>query len=673
MPPSLRRPARLLALALALAAAPGTARADEVSGTRSEELKERRHEVSVTLDHGHARLTVRRTVYNGGPRHDQATFWIDVPERSVATGLRTLGTLNGRPHWFAGELLEAETAAARYQELTGIGGYYPKDPALLSWRSQGTLALQVFPCPPAEEKTIEYSLDLPAPYREGRYRFDLSRLGTDALAARVVVAPAHPRDQVFVGDRPVAPGSLVKFDGDVPVELSLARWRAPTVDGGLAVVDVGDRDLVHFDVEAAARLSEIPQGAHVVVLIDASRSAADRIAPSLAAARAYLEQFAAHGGKAEVIAFDREVRPRHGKFVSIAHALADLDGLELTPRNGSAVDAALDLAAQTLARAPKGAPRRVVLMTDTLTRSALTVDRVRAAARTTGAVVHVATVEAGAPALQRDDDAKWAAVARVTGGVLWSAYAPEAAPNDSDAAALRQVYEEWARPLRIDRLQLHAPGLTTGDMYAPETLDEGAGVDVLTLATARVPYVKLTGELWSRPVREVLLASDGEAKLWSALTFGSDLIYDLTEPEMMVLAIRGGAVSPVTSYLAIEPGVRPSTEGLDWNEGVGWGGGASGLGLVGVGSGAGSMALPPFDHRGHLARLTRDALTTCGAPTASATVELETNRDEIVDLPRVEVKRDAGGSIARCLTAELWDAALPFRFEADWASWTVTT
>ena len=31
----------------------------------------------------------------------------------------------------------------------------------------------------------------------------------------------------------------------------------------------------------------------------------------------------------------------------------------------------------------------------------------------------------------------------------------------------------------------------------------------------------------------------------------------------MILARHGGAVSPVTSYLAIEPGVRPSTEGIE--------------------------------------------------------------------------------------------------------------
>ena len=38
------------------------------------------------------------------------------------------------------------------EELTGVGGYYPKDPALLSWRSQSQLALQVFPVAPSERR-----------------------------------------------------------------------------------------------------------------------------------------------------------------------------------------------------------------------------------------------------------------------------------------------------------------------------------------------------------------------------------------------------------------------------------------------------------------------------------------------------------------------------------------
>lgn len=39
---------------------------------------------------------------------------------------------------------------------------------------------------------------------------------------------------------------------------------------------------------------------------------------------------------------------------------------------------------------------------------------------------------------------------------------------------------------------------------------------------------------------------------------------------MLALAFLGRAVSPVTSYLAIEPGVRPSTAGVPGRgEGVG--------------------------------------------------------------------------------------------------------
>src|SRR5262245_38773630 len=113
------------AMICSLASAPASA--DEVSGLRSPELVERKHAIALKMFRSHAELTVRRTVHNGGPRHDQATFFIDVPSGAVAVGLRTLGTLSGRPHWFSGDLMEAEAAAAKYRELTGIGGYYPKD------------------------------------------------------------------------------------------------------------------------------------------------------------------------------------------------------------------------------------------------------------------------------------------------------------------------------------------------------------------------------------------------------------------------------------------------------------------------------------------------------------------------------------------------------------------
>jgi len=85
---------------------------------------------------------------------------------------------------------------------------------------------------------------------------------------------------------------------------------------------------------------------------------------------------------------------------------------------------------------------------------------------------------------------------------------------------------------------------------------------------------------------------------------------------MMPLALYGGAVSPVTSYLAIEPGVHPSTEGLDEMEGVGFGG----LGLIGHGAGGGGKSeTSAFDHADWLRRALARAERGEGMPGATVT------------------------------------------------------
>lgn len=126
----------LLATLTAIAAWSSHARAlDSFHGTRTVALSERGHSVVLTLARDYAELVARRTIWNGGKQSDQATFHIALLEGAVATRLRSRGIGPSAP-WFEGELLEAEEAAAKYKELTGIGGYYPKDPALLSWRAQ---------------------------------------------------------------------------------------------------------------------------------------------------------------------------------------------------------------------------------------------------------------------------------------------------------------------------------------------------------------------------------------------------------------------------------------------------------------------------------------------------------------------------------------------------------
>lgn len=662
-----RAPVVLLALVTALTAS--IAHADSVAGTRSERLVERSHDIALTMHYGHAELVVRRTVFNGGERHDQAMFWIDVPEGAVAVGLRTLGELHGRPHWFDGELLEAELAAARYQELTGIGGYYPKDPALLSWRSRWQLALQVFPCAPQAPKTIEYTMVIPTEYEAGRYRVTLPRLGTDTLRATAKLSAASARDQLFVDGLPVARGEVLELADER--EISLARAAAPVLEGGLAIVPLADdRSLFHYDFEAGRELSKLPKRADVVVLVDRSRSLDDEtIAAELGAARSYLASFAAPKlqARAAVVAFDRKPDDLLHGFVPVGEATALLEHTELTANNGSHVDAALEHATKLFADAPAGRARRIVVLTDRATRSELTVARLQAIAEHSGAIVHVVDVASSFETmLERDDADAWSPIAAATGGVSWHLRMEE---DSGDLSQRRRVLEELARPLRLHALAVRAPGVPDDALELPETLDEGAAITQLLLTDVAVPHVIVTGALWAEPVRKVILPDEREAKLWSALVFGDALSESLSEPEMMKLALLGRAVSPVTSYLAIEPGVRPSTEGLEEGESFGVGGigllghGGGGGGSSGIGSGRAHDLEAAM--RGHL----QHALDACGVADRGAKTVLETTFTELVDVVSVTV---SGGAIVEdCVREQLWRTDLQPFFRDDFRRWVV--
>ncbi|MCX4241214.1 vWA domain-containing protein [Paraliomyxa miuraensis] len=669
--PSRPDPRRFVAaLSLLAALVPSTAAADEVWGTRSEKLVERSHEIHLVLDHGVATLRARRTVFNGGERHDQAVMFLDLPSGAVATGLRTKGTLRGRPHWFQGELLEAELAAARYQELTGIGGYYPKDPALLSWRDQSLLALQVFPVAPGTDKTVEYTLQIPTEYDDGRDHLELPAMGTEAHPARVVLQTVDPRDQLFVDGDPVARGYPLILDDDR--ELALARHRAPRIDATLAAVPFGAEGvLLHYDVALAPTLSTIPRNARVVVLIDGSFSMGEvERQVAIAAARSYLEHFTGSklGAQAEVVTFDRKVSARHDGLVPVREAIADLDHLQLPGANGSAVDDALARAHALLEDAPEG-PRRVLLLTDARTRDALQPERLRTLAERTGAIVHVGTVEAGEASLQRLDDHEWASVATVTGGVTWALALDPEGPRDEPHAVL----EELARPVRIDHLQVAVAPLSDPRTDIPETLDEGQGLAVFTIVTDSVDHLRIEGQLWSTPVKQTVFPDAAQGRRWAALLFGDDLLYELDEEQMMPLALHGGVVSPVTSYLAIEPGVRPSTEGLDESEGLGLigRGGGGGSGSIGLGS-TGMIGFGGRDMRQEiLERRVREALDACGGQMRAIRLTLETTLDEIVQVepPTIGGAKDA--VLEQCLVDGVWETPLPPIFNDEWKRWAV--
>ena len=130
---------------------------------------------------------------------------------------------------------------------------------------------------------------------------------------------------------------------------------------------------------------------------------------------------------------------------------------------------------------------------------------------------------------------------------------------------------------------------------------------------------------------------------------------------MMAAATSAGAVSPVTSYLAIEPGVRPSTDGFAPEASFGFGG----LGLMGTGSGGGGCAVGFAsgvpDWEGMLTELVRAAAAGCvpEGTEAEVQVRVECTYAEVVD---VDIALPDDPVVETCVREAAWSVTLPDAF-----------
>lgn len=620
------------------------ARADAVRATRADTF-EVAHEIDVRMDRGHATLVVRRVVQNTAARSDQAVAFIDIPDGAVATRLRSEGAPG---QWFEGDLLEAQDALRKYTELSGFGGAAPKDPAILYWRRQGQLMLQVFPVPARGRKVVEYTLEMPAPYDSGVYSLQLPVLGTPQRPATVRARAGTSGDEIIVASTP-----------NVGTTISLRpRGVGVPMLGGLASEPASaEHTLVRAHLEVAPKLGVAPTGAHVAVVIDRSRSMRAHWPAALAATRAYLTHM--KDARVEIITFTRKVEEPLGRNLSVSDALAKLTTLNPTSRNGSELELAVSRADELLAQGAPGA-RRMLVISDTMVRPSLEPKAFGARTLKSRALVHMARVQPGAPSLARQDDDDWATLPRRTGGLFYAAHAADFVDDD-----MRTTFEEWARPTRIEKFEI--TGLT-GHGYVPEVMEEGHAYSFFDLKDAGVSRFTARGELWSTPVSRTFEADPDEGRRAAALVFGSHLHSSLNSGEQMVLARRGHAVSPVTSFLAIEPGVRPSIDGLEEPlqvTGIGEGGGGRGegigLGNIGlVGRGGGTP-----DRDAFLRSMVAAAKAACGAPGRPVHVKVQTTVDEIVHVTDVRVGPDRDAMRESCITEKLWTVELPAMFDSD--------
>jgi subtilisin-like proprotein convertase family protein len=420
-----------------------------------------------------------------------------------------------------------------------------------------------------------------------------------------------------------------------------------------------------LEIDAAPELKPLPKQAQIVFVVDASHSQAEAgIAAQLAIVRAY----ASHVPDAsiEIVAYRRTAARVFDAFVPAAELATKLAAAEkakaFAPGNGSALDAGAVLAVQALAK--RKGPLRIVITTDELVRSTLTQAIALAALEKTpsGAVVHVVvpTLDGSDEVkLARDDAADLGKLAAAHHGILGRI---TGLPAKTDKP-LKDAVLGLVRPIRIDDFAVTGLALESPQ----NTLEEGGSVRAVVPLTkkAAADKVVLTGKIWGDGYRKVVKVDDKFSRAAAAFVFSEDDHTDLSNDEMMKVAMMGKAVSPVTSYLATEPGVRPSTIGIPElarsGSGMGYGSG----GMYGAGGGVGRIAPD-------LMALVADGAKACVAKHApakgwSVVVEVETTKDEVVD-----VITGSTIPVAACLVEAVWAVRLTSAFDQTREAFTLT-
>jgi Mg-chelatase subunit ChlD len=465
--------------------------------------------------------------------------------------------------------------------------------------------------------------------------------------AREVAATGLP---LFLPD---APGAGAAGQASISVPAPSIR----TVATRLGRVPVAEgKAFSRLEIDVAEELRHKPKELAVVFVVDASHSIMRDagIDGQLALARSFLGHVP--DARFEVVLYGRKAERMVGSLAPAGEIDARIAAARkagaLEPRNGSALDEGLRVAVEALAGEPK--PRTIVVLNDDLLRSSwnnqAALDALERAAA--GTTVHLVVTEPwdNGKREERDDAHALAPIAAKRGGVLLRFRDTTGADKkEIDALTLGLV-----RPIRIDGFAVE--GLPAVSSSLPDVLEEGDGIREMVLLPAAPAKVVLTGKIWAKRFRREVKATLPFSRATAAFVFSHDLHHELSPEEQFRVAMIGRAVSPVTSYLAIEPGVRPSPVGLQLS-GIGEGGG-------GRGEGIGLGAARTIGHaREDLKQKLEPAVKACAAkhspaPGWTAAIDLDLTFDEIVDV----IATGPASTMQSCIVEAAWELRLSFAF-----------
>lgn len=617
---------------------------EPLGSTRVQELA---HDVGVDFTAGAATLRVTRRFHNPADTHAGLTRHVDVPAGGVIRGFRV--TPSGGPALHA-SLLGADEAAAQWEHLTSPGLAEPAPLARLEWSpGEDGAELELFGLPPGGVVEVAWEVLAPVDYEAGSVSLEV---------------PLEEPTPGFLP--PTFPPGLVDEAADPELGVRLARAWVTSEDldarWGTFPLDT-DKTLWRLELDVAPRLSRLPERPTVVFVVDASHSQGPA---GLAAQLELVAPYLSHvpDARVEVVLYRRAAERLFGAFVpapQVAARLAAVSAERLAPGNGSHLDHGARLAAELLAAEP--GERRVVLFTDEEVRDALQPARLAEAlqALPTDAVVHVVgRTASGSPdelSEARDNAAAFAPIAAAWGGIFTRLHGSAAVPTQAAAVVL-----ELVRPTRLDAVRVEAVGLEE-ELSVEDVLYEGSSARAAGVGPNPPELVTVTGRLWAREVRRVVHAAPALSERLPAFAIGDGTLrWQLEDDQLRTAAWFAGALSPVTSFLALPPGAAPSVIGVEAYDGIG------GLGLHGCSGGCGhtigcgfGFAKAGIDYAAFLRELLSPAVTACAArhgELAGASLRVESTGDEVVDADATA----ATPALADCLTEVAWAARLDRRF-----------
>jgi hypothetical protein len=410
-------------------------------------------------------------------------------------------------------------------------------------------------------------------------------------------------------------------------------------------------DFARVEIDLARELADIPADLHTAIVVDGSRSVtAEQAEAQRAIAAAYLR--AAPQGRVQLIAYARRAQALLPGWQNASSAAARVDRelRALESRNGSNVDAGLVAAGEWLSRVP--GTHRVIVFTDERVGDRLASYDAAALKNLlpAGTLAHVVALESGDRGLDHDDTVMFGALAVATEGI--GVRGQVDANGEVDATLL-------ARPIELEKIEVHAPGWDTQATFAEETceianapsLARGRSCTWWGQGTAVAGPVTITGMLWNSKLTRVVRPDPAGARtLARRLVAAAELPADVQrEVELAAFALDSvwamlatwggkGGYSDAEEIGRIGLG-RFSTCGCD--DGVGT-----------IGHGTGSIGTPRLDLRAQLAK----AVAACQPGAASVKIDLETTLQEIVD---VDVTIAHGPpALHDCVVEGVWDTFL---------------